>query len=270
MRGPEPIGVSRPWAHRAAPTVDRHAAVRLGCDDDGMAQVLDLLDRPVYGTGQVDRILGLKPGTARRWIDGYERGGQHYEPVVRHTSTGGDVVTWGEFVETRLLSEYREAGVPILRMRPTVERLRDELGTPYPLASARIWLDVSGRELVRRVQDEVGLEPRLSLVVVRSGQGVLDWSDQARGFSESNEWRDMPQGAQISELRPNTDIKDVVLDPLLNSGEPTVRGRGVRTEIIGELFRAGETPDAIAEMYELSRSQVDAALRYELLRGRAA
>ena len=41
-----------------------------------MAVVIDLLERPLYGLGQVDRILGLRGGTARRWIDGYSRGGK--------------------------------------------------------------------------------------------------------------------------------------------------------------------------------------------------
>jgi uncharacterized protein (DUF433 family) len=235
-----------------------------------VTKVLDLLDRPVYGMGQVDRVLGLNQGTARRWIDGYERAGRRYEPVVRQASTGNDLVTWGEFIETRLLSEFRDAGVPIFRMRPAVERLRDELGTAYPLASAQVWLDVAGRELVRRIQDEVALEASLSLVVVRSGQQVLDWSREARDFRESSQWQTTDHGPQIAQLRPNASIRDVVLNPLVSFGEPTVSGRGVRTEIIGELIRAGETPDAIADMYELTRSQVDAALRYELLRSQAS
>ena len=53
-----------------------------------MGGVVDLLSRPVYGVGQVDRILGLRPGTARRWIDGYQRSGTSYPPVVREEPTG--------------------------------------------------------------------------------------------------------------------------------------------------------------------------------------
>ena len=60
------------------------------------------------------------------------------------------------------------------------------------------------------------------------------------------------------------DIDDVVIDPLLGFGEPVVRG--VRTEVIGELVRAGDSPDMIAELYELPRRTVDAAVRYELRR----
>lgn len=240
------------------------------CNDGGVTEPIDLLSRPVYDMGQVDRILGLSGGTARRWIDGYERGGRHYPPLVRESPTGDEIVTWGEFVETRLVSEFRDAGVPLVRMRPAVERLRDELQTPYPLASARTWLSHDGRELVRRIQDEVGLDRRLQLVIVRSGQGLLDWSENALGFKDSAEWQQGGPDPQVVRLQPRVDIKQVVLDPLVSSGEPTLRGRGVRTEIIAELVRAGETPDSIAETYELPRADVDAAVRYELLRSHAA
>ncbi len=103
-----------------------------------MVSVVHFLDRPVYGLGQVDRVLGLPGGTARRWIDGYTRAGKRYPPVVREEPTGDEAVTWGEFVETRLLAEYRDAGVPIVRMRPAIDKLREALAAPYPLASARL------------------------------------------------------------------------------------------------------------------------------------
>lgn len=134
-----------------------------------MGDAINFLERPLYGLGQMDRILGLRGGTARRWIEGYQRGGKRYPPVIRQEATGDEIATWGEFVETRLLSEYRDAGVPLIRMRPAIDRLRDELQTPYPLASARTWLGIRGRELVLKVQAAVGLERQLALVVVRTG-----------------------------------------------------------------------------------------------------
>ena len=185
---------------------------------------------------------------------------------MRLRTTGSDTVTWGEFVETRLLSEYRDAGVPLIRMRPAVDRLRDELNSKYPLASAKFWLAVDGRELVRRVQEEVALDRNLSLVVVRSGQAILDWSRQAEDFRASAEWTGTDQDAQIRLLRPISEIREVVIDPLRSFGEPSVRG--VRTDIIAELVRAGDPPDMIADLYELPRASVDAAVRYELLRVR--
>lgn len=234
----------------------------------GMPGVTNLLARPVYGMGQVDRVLGLSAGTARRWIDGYVRGGKTYPPVIREVQTGDDTVTWGEFVETRLLAEYRDAGVALVKMRPAIERLREELETPYPLVSSRTWVEPGGRELLQRVQEEVDLDRRLALVVIRSGQQILDWSESARQFERAAEWQETALGAEVRRLRPANDIPQVALDPLLSFGEPTVRG--VRTDIIGELIRAGETPEGIAETYELLRSDVDAAVRYELVRAHSS
>jgi uncharacterized protein (DUF433 family) len=226
--------------------------------------LINLLERPTYGFAQVDRLLGLHGGTARRWIDGYQRGRKPYPPVVREEPTGNEIATWGEFVETRLLSEFRGAGVPLLRLRPAIDALREELKTSYPLASARAWLQTDGQELIRKVQERVGLESQLALVVVRTGQSTLSWTKPAEDFRRSVEWTGQDKDAQPRLLHPVRDLQDVVIDPLRASGEPVVRG--VRTEIIGELVRAGDSPETIAELYELPRSSVDAALRYELLR----
>lgn len=223
--------------------------------------VINLLDRPTYGLGQIDPLLGLRSGTARRWIDGYQRAGKPYPPVIRERATGDDIATWGEFMETRLLAEFRDAGVPLIRMRPAVEALREELGTAYPLISARAWLAVEGRELVRRVQDEVSLDRQLALVV---GTDQLLWSPQAENFRRSTEWTSGADDAEPRRVRPMYEIEDVVIDPLRGFGEPVVRG--VRTEVIRELMKAGESPEAIATLYELPRSSVEAAIRYELRR----
>jgi uncharacterized protein (DUF433 family) len=225
-----------------------------------MSAVANLLEHPVYGVAQVDRLLALPGGTAKRWIDGYERGGKKYPPVVRVEPTGDEIVTWGEFVETRLLSEYRNAGVPMVRMRPAVERLRETYGK-YPLAHARPF--VNDRELVLTVQEDVGLAKELRLVLVRNGQLVL--TDPAQSFFESAQFS--PGSDVVERLRPVKDVDHVFLDPLRQFGEPVVRS--VRTEIIAEQMRAGETIDSIAETYELARPLVEAALRYELIRGEA-
>jgi hypothetical protein len=153
-----------------------------------MPDPIDLLARAVYGMGQVDWILRLRPGTARRWIDGYARAGKAYPPIVRLESSGDDLVTWGEFIEARLLSEFRDSGVPIFRMRPAVERLRERFNRLYPLAHARPWLEEGGRELVMRVQEEVHLEKPLLLVVVRNDQLVL--SSPADQFVQSVDFGD--------------------------------------------------------------------------------
>ncbi|MGH8907016.1 MAG: DUF433 domain-containing protein [Egibacteraceae bacterium] len=216
-----------------------------------------LLDRAVYGMAEVDRLLRLPAGTARRWIDGYERGGRVYPPVIRGEPTGDELVTWGEFVETRLLAAYRDKGVPLVRMRPAIQRLRAELGVEHPLAWAKPY--VGGRDLVARVQDETGLERRFFLVELRTGQLVL--GAQAEQFVSSVEFTD-PTDGYVERIRPLGRHSSVVIDPLRSFGDPAVRS--VPTSVIAEEFRAGDAPESIAAGFELELRDVYDALRFEM------
>jgi uncharacterized protein (DUF433 family) len=230
----------------------------------GMGDLVDLLSRPVYGFSQVDALLSLRAGTAQRWIDGYERRGQHYRPVVRIHTTNDPLVTWGEFVEARLLAQYRDAGVPMIRMRPVVERLREELGL-YPLARVKPY--AHGQELVAAAQNAVGLEDELRIVVVlRTGQTAL--APRAAEFLVDAEWdTDVdPDQQVIARFAPGGRDSSVVIDPEYGFGEPCIRGRNVRTDVLAEALRAGDAPGWIADGYDLPLAVVEEALDYERAR----
>lgn len=218
--------------------------------------VVELLDRPVYGITQVDRVLGLSSGTARRWIDGYWRDGHFYQPVIRVRTTGESLVTWGEFVETRLLAEYRDAGIRICKLRDVVTELRTQLGD-YPLAKAQPFMETFGRQLVLRVQQDIGLDDDLKLVVL-GGNGQLMLSDKVQDFVDAVEYD--AEGRAV-RLQPDPAEPAVVIDPTRASGDPVVRA--VPTEVIAELASAGDPPEWIAELYELDLAQVEAAIRFE-------
>ena len=211
-----------------------------------------LLNRDVYGMGQVDRLLRLSRGTASRWINGYERRGRLYEPLVRVSATGSETVTWGEFVEARLISEYRRLGVSVFRMRPAIMALREEFGIDYPLAAAQPFLSTEGRELVMRVQQATNLQPSLRFVV-RSGQTVLPSLEVLR-FQQAADYDD----AKVLRLRM-TD--NVVTDPEYASGEPTIAGRRLRVATIAESIAAGEHRESVAEMWNITVEAVEDAVR---------
>lgn len=206
----------------------------------------------------MDRLVGLRQGTARRWLEGYERLGRFYEPVLRPEPTGSDAVTWGEMVEARLLAEFRDREVPVQRTRPAIVRLREEFGR-YPLAHARPFLDVEGRELVQVVQEQVGLERRLQLVVVANGQYLL--SEAAQRFRSAVVYQNEIAGL----LRPESRTPEVLMDPRRTFGQPAVRN--VRTDALAEDYRAGASREDLADLYDLTPRQVDEAIRFELIAG---
>jgi uncharacterized protein (DUF433 family) len=218
---------------------------------------IDLLDFAVYDFQMVDRLLGLPPGTSRRWIDGYSIGTKTYPPVIREIRSGVEDVTWGEFVETRLLAMYRrDRDIPMQRMRPAIERLRELLGIKYPLAHAQPYVGLN-RELVMGVQQDLDLDSNLRLWVVRSGQYLL--ADPAKQFYETVKFDDL--GGYVTQIWPDAD-RIVEINPLKQFGSPVVRA--VPTSVLAELMRAGDSIEMICDLYELDTREVEAALRYEL------
>ena len=82
--------------------------------------------------------------------------------------------TWAEFVEAGLLRSYRrEHDVPLKELRDFIERLREELPVPYPLADRRPYVG-SGRRLLVDLQDRSHLDPEFCLVVVANGANHPD------------------------------------------------------------------------------------------------
>lgn len=218
---------------------------------------VSILERPVYGVAEAAGYLGLRSERVRAWLDGYDRAGTKYAPVVRDTHTGSQVVTWGEFVELGYLREYRRKGVPLQKLRPVIEALRREFETPYPLATARPF--VMGKELVLELQEQSDL-PAAIAIVARTGQTVA-LTPEARRFFQKVEFDPSgPVGAAL-RLRPAGPASPVVIDPLIRGGRPNVNG--VATERLWELHDAEETVDEIAAGYDLSPESVRAAIAYE-------
>ena len=113
----------------------------------------------------------------------------------------------------------------MLHMRPVFERLRDELEALYPFASARLWLEPQGREVVARVQDELGEELEESLFVVRTNDRLLpiDWSPPSIRFRDAVEWSAEPEHEKVIILvwADGTDHK-IEINPRRSFVEPVV------------------------------------------------
>lgn len=221
-----------------------------------VATNVSVLERPVYGTSEAARLLGLRADRVRAWLDGYRRQGTDYPPVIREASTGDDIVMWGEFVELGYLREYRRCGVSLQRLRPVIDELRREFDTPYPLATTRPYV-MDGKELVLEVQERNDLPPAIA-IVIRSGQQLM-LTEGASRFLRKIEFDQ--HEIEARRLHPAGPTSPVVIDPLIRFGQPHVAG--VATERLWELFDAGEAVDEIASAYEIGVELVGAGIAYE-------
>lgn len=214
------------------------------------------LTRPLYGYAEADRLAGVTPGTSSRWLKGYvyrdERGANTRQPPVTPTDGWQEAVSFTDLIEVVAIGKLREHNLSLPKIHELVRYCREVLKKPRPLVTETFRTD--GREIFI----EAG-EGRLLEVGKRGGQQV--WDEVLAPFLNAIDyhhefaWRWWPLGREA----------EVVVDPDYGFGMPVITGSGVRTEIIAERHRAGDASEDIAYDFGVGTSQINDALRYELL-----
>ena len=214
-----------------------------------------ILNREMYSEAEAARLLRLQQSTLHYWLEGGERRGKLYKPIIRGDATGHRSVTWAEFIEAGLLREYRRAHrIPMVQLRRFIELLREEFGVPYPLAHETPL--VSGRSLVVRAQDESELAPDYWLVAPVTGQYLLMPASEA--FVQRVTWADDVAVAWRPDADPSSPVR---VDPAVRFGRPAVGG--ISTEVIWEQAEADASVPEIAEAFDLEPRLIRWALAYE-------
>jgi uncharacterized protein (DUF433 family) len=216
---------------------------------------VSILERELFSEAEAARLLRVAQGTLHYWLEGGTKRGKTYAPVIRSASRNSRSVTWAEFVEASLLREYRRAlMVPMPELRAFIDKLRDGLGIPYPLAHARPY--VGDRQLVWDAQEAVGLAADFCLVAEVRNQLVL--TPPSESFFARVTWSEDIAVAWRPHSDPDSPVR---IDPEMRFGRPAVRG--VSTETLWEHVDEGEDPDETAEAFGLTVADVRWALSYE-------
>lgn len=182
----------------------------LSRDDPRLAQ-------PILTVREAAKALGLPDSTLASWARGYRTGtGARVGPIVtsldspaRHAS-----MPFVGVVEAHVLAAFRRTGVPMQRIRPAVERLREELGLAHALASSKLFSD--GAEILFDYAEQSGDDAPRDLVVVRSGQRVF--AEVVAAYLERIEFdqRGWPTLLRLPAYRNAR----IVIDPRRGFGSP--------------------------------------------------
>ncbi|MGH3928413.1 MAG: DUF433 domain-containing protein [Pseudonocardiaceae bacterium] len=119
-----------------------------------------------------------------------------------------------------------------------------------------------GRTMVWRAQRFADLPEDLAVEV---GTGQLVWTPVVERLVAAAEFSadTTPDGRRmISELTADEDFPLIKLDVRRRGGQPVIQGRNVRASTIAELTTAGESPEDVAEWYDLTTEQIDQAVGY--------
>jgi uncharacterized protein (DUF433 family) len=217
---------------------------------------------PLYRKAEAARIIAVPSQTFRNWAVGYARkrldGSQVVSaPIVTTLEPArphGVSVPFVGLAEAYIVAAFTKAGLPMQRIRPAVLWLQDHIGLPQALASQRLQTD--GAEVLwdfgHLSGDPADQDMVDGLVVVRSGQQVFRpvVRDYLTRVTYENGWTRSIQLPQYGKV-------DIVVDPWLNGGQPTVAQRGIRVADIMSRLRADEPARDVAADYDLTLREVE-------------
>ena len=163
-----------------------------------------------------------------------------------------------------MLTAFRQTGVPLQRIRPALERLREDTGLDHALASSRLFSD-GAEVLYNYAEQHPGNEALANLTVVLSGQRVLAGvvRDYLRLITfDSERWP--------SKLLLPGFHRAVLIDPKKSFGRPIFVRGAVRVEDVLDRWRAGESFGALAADFGVPMEQIEDAARVSSARAIAA
>ena len=219
-----------------------------------MANEDDRFTTPLYTVTEAARYLQVSRPTLGTWVDGYVRGRPDRpvvgEPVVTALPRSRPGLPRLPFIglsEAYVLNAFRRAGVPLQRIRPSLDWLTAHVG-PHALASKDLYTD--GAEVLWNFAQQAGegtaAEAAVKqLIVPRSGQYVFRpiVEQYLRQVSFADDGF-----ANLIRL-PQYEKAEVVVDPRRGFGHPIFAKSGVQVDNVLGSIRAGESFEDVAEDY---------------------
>jgi uncharacterized protein (DUF433 family) len=221
---------------------------------------------PIYHKTEAAHIIDVPGTTFRNWsmgyafkrLDGSEVTSAPIVTTLEPLTSHGVSVPFVGLAEAYIVSAFTKAGLPMQRIRPAVLWLQDHIGLPQALASKQLQTD--GAEVLwdfgRNSKDPADLDIVDGLVVVRSGQQVFRpvVRDFLTRVTYENGWTRTIRLPQYHNV-------DVIVDPWLNGGKPTVAERGIRVVDIVNRLKAQEPAKDVAYDYAMTVREVEAIRR---------
>lgn len=207
-------------------------------------------DTPIYTMAEAGQYLDVPYSTFRSWAKGYSVSrpdgsitvGEPFLTVLsgRH---GRASVPFVGLVEGTVAAAFRRAGVSLQHVRKALAVLQDEIGIEHALASNRLYTD--GAKIIYDYADKTGEE---ELAVVVTGQGMF--ADIIRAYLERIHYASDSYADRLT--LPITERPLVEVDPERNFGRPRFITNGAPIAAALHRFKAGESPESVAEDFDLS------------------
>lgn len=224
------------------------------------ARDTDLRDQPAYGVSEAARYVRLPAATLRTWMVGrdYPKAGSQatFHPLIRPARRQPLQLSFYNLVEAHVLRALRtEHGVALAELRKAITFAEKKLGLHRLLLSPEL----------RTHAGQVFLDRYVELINL-GASGQLAMRRMFENHLQRVEW---DRWSFPVRLYPYTDgssahdgARAIAIDPAVAFGRPIVQRAGISTAAIADRLDAGESVEALAEDYDLSRDEIEQAVLY--------
>jgi uncharacterized protein (DUF433 family) len=232
---------------------------------------------PLYGLTETSRYLKVNIMTLRSWVYGrsykLEDGtSKWWQPVITLPDPDKSLLSFYNLVEVHVLSGIRRIyNIQFRKVRSALQYLETQSPKKYPLAENVFWTDTFDL-FIKRSGDLICASLHGQQIIEETVKQYLHRIEQDidltpfRLYPFSNEININTKDSNRNPRDLETLPKNIVIDPLVSFGRPTLAGTGVPTNVIAGRFKAGESIKALVKDYEIEEGQIKEAIKYEGLK----
>lgn len=213
--------------------------------------MIDRFNVPLLTPLETAQHLQIPERTIRYWLS-HKTAGHPLVHSVKPARRGQPSVPFVALVEAYVLRSLRNLSLSPTKIADAAAEIRDQFGTEYGLASRRIATDGIDVFVHYLETDEIA----------RAGDHQLPFREIINDYLHYILWDDDDDFPTRLTLRMyDPAVAKVVIDPRFAWGAPIVESTKVPVTAILGMWRAGESPDVVANEYGLNVEQVQALVR---------
>ncbi len=226
---------------------------------------MDLTDVPRYTTTDVGRLVGLRPDRVRRWLRGYEysylpSGNSdsvmvRQGPIIKRKGSRESIyASFLDLIDLLFVKEFLEHDLSLQKIRKALTEAESIIGHRH---FAHETFFTNGNDIYLKIKDQ---DAEALLQLLSGGQWVI--ADIILQLADQIEFN--KNTGVASRWYPGGKKGFIVLDPNICYGAPSVKGYGILTNNIFDLFMAEEENiKNTASWLEIDPFRIKAAVEFE-------
>ncbi len=173
-------------------------------------------------------------------------------PELRDVPGRELLIGFEDLVSMRVIAILRALGVSWKKIHKAEDWLREKTGYPRPFAIERVWTETT----------DVFVEFHEGFIAASRG-GQLAFTEIIGQYLQSVHDMIFAPRNGVNVADSWTPHEDVMMNPRIQFGEPCIKGTRIRTRIICQLFKGGDSMSYLMRAFELSNAQIEHALEWE-------